>query len=84
MTSFVEKAVEVQLISTSPSRRLKLTGIYHLFNARLGSTDSTEEVQTHCQRFLEILDHLGKSAAVVGKSIAAQLSTLTGKIFMYI
>ena len=80
---FAEKAFEAQLISY-PSRRLKFTSIYDEVKARLGSTNSAEELQTYYQRFLKILDNLGKTVACVTKSIAKQLSTLTGKIYMNI
>ena len=53
-----------------------------MIKARLESTNSSEKVQT--QSLLEILDDLGGPAAVVAKCIATQLSTLTGKLYMYI
>ena len=52
----------------------------YTIKARLESTNSSEEVQTHYQS----LDDLGGPAAVIAKCIATQLSTLTGKIYMYI
>ena len=84
ITSFVEKAFEAKLMSRSPSRPKKFTSVYDEIKAGLQSTNSAEEVQTHYQSLLKILDDLGGPAAVVGKSIATQLSTLTGKIYMYI
>ena len=83
ITAFAEKAFEAQLISY-PSRRLKFTSYYDDLKARLESTNSAEELQMYYQRFLKILDNLGKPVAHVSKSIAAQLSTLTGKIYMNI
>ena len=58
--------------------------VYGEIKANLEFINSAEKVQTYYQRFLKILDGLGKPVADVGKSIAAQLSTLTGKIYMYI
>ena len=84
MTSFVEKTSEAQIISKFPSRRLKFTRIYDDFKARLESTNSAEKLQMHYQRLLKSLDNLGEPVAVVNKSIATQLSTLTGKIYMHI
>ena len=82
MTLFVEKAFEAQLITTLPSR--KFSSIYDELKARLASTNSAEEMQTYYQRFLEVLCDLGGPVALVGESIATQLSTLTGKLYMYI
>ena len=80
---FAEKAFEAQLISFS-STRLKFNRIYDEFKARLEFPSSAENLQTYYQRFLKVLDNLGKPVAHVSKSIATQLSTLTGKIYMYI
>ena len=58
--------------------------VHGMVKANLELTDSAEKLQKHYQCLLEILDDLGKPAADVGKTIAAQLSTLTGKIYMCI
>ena len=79
---FIEKVIEVQLISINIGE--SFTSVYADIKANLEFINSAEKVQTYYQRLLKILDNLGKPVADVGKSIAAQLSTVTGKIYMYV
>ena len=60
------------------------TSVYAEIKTNLELTNSAEKLQMHCQHFLKILDNLGQPVADVSKSIATQLSTLTGKIYMHI
>ena len=82
MTSFVEKVIQAKLIPMYMDK--SYTSVYGEIKANLELMDSSEKLQTYYQRFLKILDDLGKPVADVSKSITTQLSTLTGKIYMYI
>ena len=82
ITSFIEKVLEARLISRFPDENYG--GVYAEIKARLEFPSSAQKLQTYYQHFLGILDNLGKPTALVGKRIGAQLSTLTGKIYMYI
>ena len=80
--SLIEKVLQARLISRLPDE--SHGSLYAEIKANLEFPKSAEKLQTYYQRFLKILDNLGKPVAHVSKSIAAQLSTLTGKIYMYI
>ena len=80
--SLIEKVVQARLISRLSDE--SYGSVYAEIKANLEFPKSAEKLQTYYQHFLEILDNLGKPVARVSKSIAAQLSILTGKIYMYI
>ena len=79
---FVEKVIEAGLITRYTDENY--ASVYAEIKANLEFPKSAEKLQTYYQRFLKILDNLGKPVARVSKSIAAQLSILTGKIYMNI
>ena len=45
---------------------------------------SVEEVLKHYQRFIEILEELGGPAAIAGRELSTELTTLAGMVYKYV
>ena len=76
ITKFTEEAFAVSLISESVMRSENFADIANEFKTGLKLRKSLEEIQTHCHCLVRILEDLGGTAAIVGRDLAAELSTL--------
>ena len=76
MTKFTEEAFAASLISESVMRNENFADIANEFKTGLKLRKTVEEIQTHCNCLVKILEDLGGPAVIVGSNLAAELSTL--------
>ena len=76
MTKFSEEAFAASLITASVMRGEKFADIANSFTTGLKLRNTAEEVQTHCECLVRILEDLGGPAAIAGRNLVASLSTL--------
>ena len=76
MTKFTEEAFAASLISESVMRSENFADIANEFKTGLKLRKTVEEIQTHCHCLVRILEDLGGPAAIVGRDLAVELSTL--------
>ena len=79
MTKFTEEAFTVKLTSESVMRSENFADIANEFKTGLKLRKTIEEIQTHCYCLVRILEDLGGPAAIVGRNLATELSTLTAQ-----
>ena len=76
MTKFAEEAFAASLISESVMRSENFADIANEFKTGLKLRKTVEEIQTLCHGLVRILEDLCGPAAIVGRDLAAELSTL--------
>ena len=76
MTKFTEEVFAASLISESVMRSENFADIANELKTGLKFGKTVEEIQTDCHRLVRILEDLGGPAAIVGRNLAAELSTL--------
>ena len=79
MTKFTEEAFAAGLISESIMKSESFTNIASEFKTGMKLRKTVEEIQTHCHCLVRILEDLGGPAAIVGRNLAAELSTLAAQ-----
>ena len=76
ITKFTEEAFAASLISESVMRSENFADIANEFKTGLKLRKTVEEIQTLCHCLVRILEDLGGPAAIVGRDLATELSTL--------
>ena len=76
MTKFSEEAFAACLITASVRRDENFADIANSFTTGLKLMNTAEEVQTHCECLIRILEDLGGPAAIASRNLVASLSTL--------
>ena len=76
MTKFTEEVFAASLISESVMRSENFADIANELKTGLKLGKTVVEIKANCHRLVRILEGLGGPAAIVGRDIAAELSTL--------
>ena len=79
MTSFFEEMFAASLISESVMRRENFAGIANEFKTKLKLSNTLEDVQTHFNTLVKILENLGGPATIVSKNLEVDLSILAAQ-----
>ena len=82
MTKFTEEAFAASMISESVMRKGNFADIANDFKTGLRLRKTVEEVQTHCRCLIRILEGLDGPAAIVGRNLGTELSTLSSQYGM--
>ena len=82
ITKFSEEAFAASLISESVMKSENFTDIANEFKTGLKLRKTVEEIQTHFHCLVRILEDLGGPSAIVGRNVAAELSTLAAQYGM--
>lgn len=94
LKTFAEKAYSNDLI-TEPVKGAAVQCTHDRYNENFADIianfisvielgKSVEEVQKHYQRFIEILEELGGPAAIAGRELSTELTTLVGMVYKYV
>ena len=81
VTKFTEEAFAASLISESVMKTENFTDIANEFKTGLKLKNTVEEIQTDCHCLVRILEDLGGPAAIVGRNLATELSTLATQYY---